>query len=57
MIIIVCIINTTNRENLEENCNILHGLNHDITENDVRKIIFHSKNGKAIGIENLPNEI
>ncbi len=42
---------------LEENCNILDGLNHDIIEDEVNKVIMHSKNGKAIRIENLPNEI
>ena len=33
------------------------GLNHEISENEVRKIICNLKNKKAVGIDNLPNEI
>ena len=42
---------------LQENVNCLPGLNHEITEVEVRKVISNSKNNKAVGIDNLPNEI
>ena len=44
-----------NLNNREANGYIISGLNHDITEDEVRRVIFNSKNRKATGIENLPN--
>ncbi len=41
-----------NLGNLEENCNILYGLNHDITENEVKKLSSMVR----MGIENSPND-
>lgn len=35
----------------------LPGLNHDIEFEEVKKVIIKAKNGKAMGIDNLPNEI
>ena len=46
-----------NLNNREANGYIISGLNHDITEDEVRRVIFNSKSRKATGIENLPNEI
>lgn len=43
--------------NLEQHVQVIPGLDHDITENEVKKVIKDSKNRKAVGIDNLPNEI
>ena len=42
---------------MESNGPSLPGLNHEITEQEVRKAIGNCKARKAVGIDNLPNEI
>ena len=46
-----------NMINLEQNVQVNPGLDNDITENEVKKVIRDSKSRKAVGIDNLPNEI
>ena len=36
---------------------LIPGLNEQISEDEVRKVIRNSKNRKAVGLDNLPNEI
>ena len=42
---------------LERDTVNLPGLNHEISEDEIRKVIKSSKNKKAVGIDNLPNEV
>ena len=44
-------------ENVENSHGILPGLNVEITEDEVSRIVSKLKNRKAVGIDNIPNEI
>ena len=44
-------------EELEADVGTLPGLNHNITIEEVKKVINLSKNNKSVGIDNIPNEV
>ena len=46
-----------NLDNFEDNAVDLYDLNQVMNEDEVKKVLKKSKNKKAIGIENLPNEV
>ena len=46
-----------NLATIEQNGDILEGLNHIISIEEVEKVLSNSKSNKAVGIDNLPNEI